>query len=521
MIKRFISVFTRRSGTGNPTAVLAAVCLAALALPLGFSGGALATPAIGRELGGGPAALNWVTNAFMLAFGSLLMAAGTCADRYGRRRVFALGVGGFAVCSLLLCAAPTLFVLDLLRALQGIAAAAALAGGTAALAQEYDGPGRTRAFSLLGTTFGLGLAFGPVLAGVLIEHLGWRAVFATGAVTTVPALAFGVPRMRESHDPGARTIDWPGIATFTGARSCFTYALIESAALGWSSSLVRGLLAGSVVLAAAFWRVETRAVRPMLDLTLLRYRRFLGVQLLPVATCYGYIVLLVVLPLRLVGVDGFGAVAAGGMMVALSAPLLVVPMLAALLTRWLAAGVIAGVGLALASAGLVWLAAAFRHGADAGLVAPLLAIGIGAGLPWGLMDGLSVSVVPKERAGMAAGVFSTARVAGECIALATVDAALTVLAHARIAALDGAAVPAAAAWSAAARLGGGDLAGAAALLPHVSRHALLSSHAAAFDLLLHALAAVTLACACAVVLMLGRARADADPSPSPAARASL
>jgi MFS family permease len=493
---------------GRPAPVLAAVCLAALALPLSFSGGALATPAIGRELAGSPVALNWITNAFMLTFGSLLMAAGTLADRFGRRRVFAIGVGGFALCSLVLCIAPSLLVLDLLRALQGIAAAAALAGGTAALAQEFDGPGRTRAFSLLGTTFGLGLAFGPVLAGFLIERAGWRAVFATGAVTGVLVLAFGVPRMRESRDPDAHGIDRAGIATFTGALTCFTFGMIQSADGGWASPVVIALLAATVVLAAAFWAVEANAARPMLDLTLFRYPRFIGVQLLPVATCYSYIVLLVVLPLRLVGIDGFSTIEAGGLMIALSAPMLVVPLVAAGLTRWMSAGVISALGLLIAAAGLYWLNVALRGGANGGAIGPLLMIGVGAGMPWGLMDGLSVSVVPTERAGMATGIFGTVRVAGECIALATVNAALAALMHARIAAIAGE-PSAAATWRAAARLATGDPGGASALLPQVDRLALLRIHADAFGMLLQGLTVVTLACAVIVFLVLGRPRADA------------
>src|ERR1700754_4355695 len=115
--------------------VLAAVCLAALALPLAFSGGAVATPAIGRDLGGSPIALNWVTNAFMLWFGSLLMAMGSLADRFGRKRLFAYGATGFMLTSLAIGFAPSAVIVDVLRAAQGIAAAAALAGGTAALAQ--------------------------------------------------------------------------------------------------------------------------------------------------------------------------------------------------------------------------------------------------------------------------------------------------------------------------------------------------------------------------------------------------
>ncbi|WP_042978299.1 MFS transporter, partial [Burkholderia sp. AU4i] len=110
--------------------VLAAVCMAAVALPLSFSGGAVATPAIGRDLHGGTVAMNWITNAFMLAFGSCLMAAGALADQFGRKRVFAIGVGGFTLMSVALAFAPSMLAVDLLRAAQGLAAAAALAGGT-------------------------------------------------------------------------------------------------------------------------------------------------------------------------------------------------------------------------------------------------------------------------------------------------------------------------------------------------------------------------------------------------------
>ena len=127
----------RSSASRN--SVLVAVCLAALTLPLNFSAGAVATPAIGQDLGGSSASLTWITNAFMLAFGSLLMAAGALADRYGRRRVFLIGLALFTGFSFALGFAPSVWIIDLLRAGQGVGAAAALAGGTAALAQEFDG----------------------------------------------------------------------------------------------------------------------------------------------------------------------------------------------------------------------------------------------------------------------------------------------------------------------------------------------------------------------------------------------
>ncbi len=151
------------------TIVLAAVCLAGLMMPLSFTGPAVATPAIARDLGGSPVALAWVVNAFVLAFGSFVLAAGTLADQYGRKRIFRLGVLGFTILSAISTFAPGLVALDLLRGAQGIAAAMVMAGGAASLAQEFEGPARTRAFSLLGTTFGVGLAFGPIWSGC------WRA----------------------------------------------------------------------------------------------------------------------------------------------------------------------------------------------------------------------------------------------------------------------------------------------------------------------------------------------------------
>jgi MFS family permease len=496
---------TERTGQ-DKSLILAAVCLAALVLPMSFSGGAIATPAIGREMGGSATALNWITNAFMLTFGGLQMAAGALADAYGRKRLFTAGVALFAVVSLAMGFAPSVLILNLLRAVQGLAAAATLAGGAASLAQEFDGHACTRAFSLLGTTFGVGLAFGPLLAGFLIETFGWRSIFLCTACVAVLALAFGAPRMRESRDPHAAGLDWPGTLTFTGALSLFTFGVIQAPVSGWGSLPVVGMLAGAALTLAAFIVIETRSARPMLDLSLFRIPRFVGVQLLPVATCYCYIVLLVLLPLRFIGVEGYSETGAGLMMLALSAPMLLVPSLAASLTRRVPAGVISGVGLLIAAAGLVLLSRVDPGAAGQALVFPMLLIGVGAGLPWGLMDGLAVGVVPKERAGMATGIFNTTRVAGEGVALAIVSAILAGLSQATVrhALPDAAPALSVRISAAAARMASGDLDHAAALLPEAGRLALGLAYADAFRHLLYILTVITVLAALAVFAFLGR-----------------
>ncbi|WP_458379513.1 MFS transporter [Pseudomonas chlororaphis] len=488
---------------GSSYAVLAAVCLAALILPLTFVGVAVATPAIGRELGGGPLALSWITNAFMLSFGSVLMAAGTLADEYGRKRVFSLGVGLFALTSLALAFAPSVLWLDLLRALQGLAGAAALAGGSAALAQEFEGPARTRAFSLLGTTFGVGLAFGPILAGLLIEAYGWRSIFVSGTLIGGLSLLFGVPRMHESRDPDAAGVDWPGTLSFTAALVALTWGILQAPQSGWGSPWVWGLLLVALLALLLFIVVELRVRRPMLDLSLFRYPRFVGVQLLPIATCYCFVVLLILLPIRFIGVEGYSEIDAGLMMIALSAPMVVVPLLAAWLTRWFSAGTLSSVGLVIAALGLYLLSRIAPGQAPAANVLPMLLIGLGAGLPWGLMDGLSVSVVPKERAGMATGIFSTTRVAGEGIALALVVALLAGLLQLSMAATlpEHPQLP-----LAAQQLASGNLQASAALLPELGRERLLGLYAKAFTWLLYALIAITLVAALVVRLMLHEPR---------------
>jgi MFS family permease len=484
-------------------AVVFAVCLAALILPLSFSGGAVATPEIGRDLGGSATSLTWITNAFMLTFGSLLMTAGALADQFGRKRVFLTGVGIFTFFSGLLSFAPSVLVIDLLRAAQGVGAAAALAGGSAAMAQEFDGHARIRAFSMLGTTFGIGLAFGPMVAGFLSETLGWQSIFITSTVIGVIALGFGVRTLHETRDPHATGLDWPGVLSFTAALSLFTFGVIQAPEAGWTHPQVLLPLAGALLSIALFVWTENRVARPMLDLSLFRYPRFVGVQLLPIATCYSYVVLLILLPLRFIGVEDQTAIHAGILMLALSAPMLFVPTLAVTLSRHVSPGILTGIGLLVAAGGLLWLGRTTP--ADGLLITlPMLVIGAGAGMPWGLMDALSVTVVPKERAGMASGIFNTTKVAGEGVALAIVSAGLAGLSNLAIRNLGATGIPDAKLREIGARLVNGDIAHALPLAPGIDRSLLVQGYNEAFHTLTLALAAITMLSAIASFALLGR-----------------
>ncbi|MCS5772552.1 MFS transporter [Klebsiella variicola subsp. variicola] len=164
-----------------------------------------------------------------------------------------------------------------------------------------------------------------------------------------------------------------------------------------------------------------RVNNPVLDISLLRHPRFVGVLLLPVATCCCYVVLLIIVPLHFMGGEGMSESQSALYLMALTTPMLVFPSVAALLTRWFSPGHVSTAGLMMASIGLLLLGNAFHSHHLPQLVLALILCGAGAAFPWGLMDGLAISAVPMAKAGMAAGLFNTVRVAGEGIALAVVS----------------------------------------------------------------------------------------------------
>ncbi|MDH0865042.1 MFS transporter [Mitsuaria sp. GD03876] len=486
-----------RAAAARQRRVLAAVCLAAATLPMAFTGPAVALGAIADDLQASAAALAWVTNAFMLSFGGAMLPAGALADRVGRRRVFRGGAWLFLVASALLPMAPGIAAFNLLRALQGLGGAALLSAGAALLAQEVDGAARTRAFSWMGTSFGIGLVLGPVTAGALSAAFGWRAIVALLMAAIVLSLALGAGALRESRDPAAARFDWPGAALFSTALTLLTTAVLQAPARGWGDPWVLGGLVAAGVLFAAFARVERRSPAPMLDLSLFRHRRFLGIQLLAAAPAYAFVVLLVLLPIRFAGIEGASPAMTGWWMAALSGPLLALPLAAGRATRWWSPATVCAGGLLVAAAGLWWLGAA----AEAVQALPAMAlIGVGISGPWGLMDGLAVSVVPPRQAGMAAGIFSTVRVAGEGVALALVGAVLTALIQGRLpVGADGPALAQA--------LAAGRLAQALALQPALGPDTLVQAYEAAFSALARGLAVVTMLSAFVVLAMLRPAAA--------------
>ncbi|MFJ5478347.1 MFS transporter [Pectobacterium carotovorum] len=482
---------------------LLAACLTGLLIPLCFTGPAVVLPAIGQELGGSPAQLSWIMNAYILSYGGAMMVSGSLTDIYGRRRIWLIGLAWFCVFTFAIPFSPSVLWIDLLRLLQGLGGAA-----MSSLAPLFAGRARARAFSLLGTTFGLGLAFGPLVSGWMVEASSWQGIFyATGIVGL---LGWGLVAIstRQVRETNAGAMDWPGMISFTLALGLFTYGMLLVPELGWRNATVIAMLLASVAVFVGFVVIERRVVQPMLDLSFFRSPGFIGVQVLAASPAFLFIVLIVMLPGRFIGIDGYSALQAGQMMVWLAAPLLVVPFLAALLTRWFTPGLLCCVGLFLVAGGLLGLAHGFAQG-GAALPLPLLLIGIGIGLPWGLMDALAVSVVTPERVGMATGIFNTVRVSADGVAIAMMSALLATLIQNGMALEMWESVSQAALLEAASRTALGELHTAVSILP--GYEALLSQrYAESFISVMYVLAGIAALTACAVFVLLREQPADAS-----------
>src|SRR3954467_2450950 len=258
---------------------LAAVSVATFMLLLDVTVVNVALPAIRDDLGASFTDLQWVVDAYALTLAALVLTAGSLADRLGRRRVFVAGLGLFTVASLLcgLSTSPT--ALNLSRALQGVGGAAMFATSLALLAQAFTGRERGTALGIWGATTGASVAVGPLVGGVLVEHVSWQSIFFVNLPIGLATIAVTPRMVHESRAPDPDPIDWGGLVTFSAGLFALVFALVRGNSEGWGSATIVGLLAAAVVLLAAFVLIEARRDRPMLDLKLFRKPSFVGVSI--------------------------------------------------------------------------------------------------------------------------------------------------------------------------------------------------------------------------------------------------
>jgi EmrB/QacA subfamily drug resistance transporter len=398
---------------------LGAVSVATFMLLLDITVVNTALPAIQTDLGASFTDLQWVIDAYTLSLAALVLTAGSLADRLGRRRVFAVGLGIFSAASLLCALAPDPTFLNVARALQGVGGAIMFAVSLALVAQEFpSGPERGMAMGIYGATIGIAVAIGPLVGGVLTDSLGWESVFYLNVPSGLAAIAVTYWKVAESRDPNATRIDWAGLVTFSTALFLLVLGLLRGNDEGWGSTLIVALLAGAGFLLVAFAAIEQRVKEPMLPLGLFRRRAFTGVQLAAFAVSGSMFALFLYLTLYLQNFLGYSPTEAGIRYLPITIASFIVAPLAGMALARVQARFLMSAGLAITGLGLA-LMSGLGMGSDwTALLAGFLLSGIGVGLLNPVIADVALSVVPKERSGMAAGINDTFRQVGIAVGIA-------------------------------------------------------------------------------------------------------
>jgi len=403
---------------------LAAVCTGVFMLLLDITIVNVALPDIERTFGASLSDLQWVISAYALTLASFLLTAGSLADLYGRRLLFAIGIVIFTAGSLLCGLATGSLFLTLARGAQGVGGAIMFATSLALLAHAFRGRDRGVALGLFGGITGIAVAVGPVLGGAITTGLSWRWIFFVNVPIGIGALAITLLRVDESRNPAATRPDWAGFVTFSAALAGLVFGLIRSQTDGWSSVTVVVPLAASVALLLAFLVVERVQAEPMLDLSLLRVPTFDGGLVAAWAISAALFSLLTYLVIYLQNSLGYSAVATGVRFLPLTGAIFVTAAVAGRLTSHVPRRLLIAPGFLLIGGGLMLMRGLTPTSHWTHLLAGMIVAGVGAGLVNVPLISTAVGVVEPERAGMASGINSTLRQVGIATGIAALGTIL-------------------------------------------------------------------------------------------------
>jgi EmrB/QacA subfamily drug resistance transporter len=375
----------------------------------------IALPAIGEDLDADLTGLQWTVNAYALTLAGLLLIGGSLGDRFGRRRVFVIGVAWFAVASLLCTFAPTVEALIAARAVQGVGAALLTPGSLAILEASFHPDDRGAAIGAWSGLAGITTAIGPFLGGWLVEAVSWRLIFLINLPLAAVVLwaSRAIPESRDASVQGQR-LDLRGAALTALGLAGVTYALTEGPANGWgeSATVLLGLL--GVAALVAFVPAERRSPNPLVPLDMFRSRAFSIANALTFLVYGALGAAFFLLPIELQVVAGYSPIAAGAALVPMTLVMLLLSKRAGKLAARIGPRLPMGLGPIVAAAGLLLL---LRIGPDAGYLTDVLpgviVFALGMSLTVAPLNVTVLGAAGEDRAGVASAVNNAvARVAG-------------------------------------------------------------------------------------------------------------
>jgi EmrB/QacA subfamily drug resistance transporter len=393
----------------------------------------VALPAIRSDLGGGLAGQQWVTNAYLLALGSLLLIGGSLGDVFGQKRVLLVGVAGFGLTSTLCAVASSIPELCAFRAVQGACAALVTPTTLAVIVHVFPEDERARAigtWTALSSIVGL---IGPFIGGVLIAAGSWRLIFVLNAplvLVTVTLIALGVPG--DASAGTVRRLDLPGALLAAIALAGPVFAVTEEPTRGWST-LVIGSLAAGALGAIAFVAHEARARTPMLPLSLFRERNFTIANLATLTAYLGLGGVIFLLPVFLQEVGGYSPVQAGLALLPVTSLMILLSRRFGALADRIGSRVLISLGALVAGCGLLLLVRVDQRADYLNDILPaLLVFGLGLAMLVAPLTATVLGAVEEDHAGVAAAVNTTLSRVAQLFAVAVLGAVVSVAFASRV-----------------------------------------------------------------------------------------
>ncbi len=398
--------------TRQSAIALSAVCLSCLMFGLEISSIPAILPTLERELHADFKQLQWIMNAYTIAVTTVLMATGTLADRYGRKRIFMISVLAFGLTSLICGVTENVLTLIVARFLQGLSGGAMLICQVAVLSHQFQG-GRERAlaFAWWGVIFGIGLGFGPIIGGAIVAVLDWTWVFLVHVAFAVLAFVLALGGIQESRDPMAGSLDVAGILTLSLSVFCLALYITQGPDLGFTSTTGLAILGVSVASLIAFLVAEKLNPRPMFDFSVFRIPAFSGALIGSAAMNISFWPFMIYLPIWFQAGLGYDSVSAGLALLAYTLPPLVMPPIGERLSLRYRPGLVIPAGLFTIGLGFMLMKAgsAVAQPDWLTMLPGCLIAGLGLGLTNTPVTNTTTGSVSSDRAGMASGIDISAR----------------------------------------------------------------------------------------------------------------
>jgi EmrB/QacA subfamily drug resistance transporter len=335
--------------------MLGVTCLSVVVVSLDLTILNIALPSISAALHASTGDLQWILDAYSLAFAGVMLPAGAIGDRVGRKRLLLAGLAVFLATSVWCALSVSAGELIAARAVMGLGAAIVFPLSLAVVPSAFDDADRAKAIGILTAVVAAGLPLGPIVGGLLLQHFSWHSVFWINVPAVCLTLAAGAWLMPESRSPAAPPLDLPGVLLSAGAATCLVWGAINGPERGWATPGTWGLLAGSAVLLAAFAYREHRAAHPLIDPAIFTDRRFAWGTVATAAVSVPLYEVMFTLPQYLESVAGDDPVSAGLRLVPMMGGLLLAGGAASPIARAAGAKVTVAGGLALLTAGLIVL----------------------------------------------------------------------------------------------------------------------------------------------------------------------